>query len=52
MNYPVAEPRGIKWNFLFPTQRVGKLNHLMIKRLDTKAQFTNQRVIFRFVYHE
>ncbi len=27
MNYPGAEPRGIKWNLLFPTQRVGVLNH-------------------------
>ncbi len=26
MNYPGAEPRSIKWNLLFPTQRVGVLN--------------------------
>jgi hypothetical protein len=31
MNDPGAEPRGIKWNSLFPTQRVGELNHFMIK---------------------
>ncbi len=25
INYPGAEPRSIKWNLLFPTQRVGVL---------------------------
>ncbi len=36
MNYPGAGPRGIEWSllrkhYLFPPQRVGELNHFLIK---------------------
>jgi len=31
MNYAWAEPRGNRLIFLFPTQRVGELNHFLIK---------------------
>ena len=49
MNYPGAEPRGIKWNYLFPTQRVGELNHIRLKmrlekfinKLNSKNLITN-----------
>jgi len=35
MNYPEAEPQGIRWNYLFPTQRVGELNHYLRVRRST-----------------